>query len=141
MSESKDDYDFSDYPKDHQLYDESNKRVIGKTKDECAGVSIAEYIGLRPKLYSVLRSDEQLIKKAKGVKKYVINKQILFNDYKEALFDKKKYTHSMNMLRSIHHNIYGLTVNKTTQKDTQPQMALRHTHLDVTCHSISRDNK
>ena len=59
-------------------------------KDECVGVSIAEYIGLRPKLYSVLRSDEQLIKKAKGVKKYVINKQILFNDYKEAHFDKKK---------------------------------------------------
>ena len=67
MSESKDDYDFSDYPKDHQLYDESNKKVIGKMKDECAGVSIAEYIGLRPKLYSVLRSDEKLIKKAKGV--------------------------------------------------------------------------
>ena len=30
---------------------------------------IAEYIGLRPKLYSVLQADEQLIKKAKGVKK------------------------------------------------------------------------
>ena len=68
MAESKDDYDFSDYPKDHQLYDESNKKVIGKMKNECARVSISEYIGLRPKLYSVLRSDEQLIKKAKGVK-------------------------------------------------------------------------
>ena len=43
MSESKYDYDFSDYPKDHHLYDETNKKVIGKMKDECAGVSIAEY--------------------------------------------------------------------------------------------------
>ena len=69
MSETKEKYDFSDYPKDHPLYDETNKKVIGKMKDECAGTPIAEYIGLRPKLYSVLRADEQLIKKAKGVKK------------------------------------------------------------------------
>ena len=114
MSETKEDYDFSDYPKGHQLHNESNKKVIGKMKDECAGTQIAEYIGLRPKLYSILRSDEQLIKKAKGVKKYVIKKQINFENYKDALFHKKKYTHSMNMLRSIHHNIYGLTVNKIT---------------------------
>ena len=74
MSEIKYDYDFSDYPKDHPLCDETNKKVIGKMKDECAGTPIAEYIGLRPKLYSVLRADEQLNKKAKGVKKNVIKK-------------------------------------------------------------------
>ena len=114
MSETKDEYDISDYPKDHPLYDETNKKVIGKMKDECAGTPIAEYIGLRPKLYSVLRADEQLIKKAKGVKKYVIKKQINFENYKDTLFNKQKYTHKMNMLCSKHHNIYGLTVNKTT---------------------------
>ena len=38
-------------------------------KDECAGVAVLEYIGLRPKLYTVLRSDEQITKKAKRVKK------------------------------------------------------------------------
>ena len=114
MSEIKEDYDFSDYPKDHPLYDETNKKVIGKMKDECAGTPIAEYIDLRPKLYSVLRADEQLINKAKGVKKYIIKKQINFENYKDALFNKKKYTHNMNMLRSMHHIIYGLTVNKTT---------------------------
>ena len=37
-----------------------------------------------------------------------------FENYKDALFNKQKYTHKMNMLRSMHHNIYGLTVNKTT---------------------------
>ena len=114
MSEMKDDYDFSDYPKDHPLCDETNKKVIGKMKDECAGTPIAEYIGLRRKLYSVLRADEHLIKKAKGVKRYVIKKQINFENYKDALFNKQKYTHKMNMLHSVHHNIYGLTVNKTT---------------------------
>ena len=68
MSETKDEYDFSGYATDHPLYDETNKKVIGKLKDECADAPIAEYIGLRPKLYSVLRTDEQLIKKAKGTK-------------------------------------------------------------------------
>ena len=63
MSETKD-----NYPKDHPLNDEINKKVIGKLKDKCAGAPIAEYIGLRPKLYSVLRTDEQLIKKATGTK-------------------------------------------------------------------------
>ena len=74
MGGTNNEYDFSDYPKDHPLHNEENKKAIGKFKDECAGTPIAEYIGLRPKLYSVLRTDEQLIKKAKGVKKYVIKK-------------------------------------------------------------------
>ena len=127
MSETKEDYDFSDYPQNHKLHDESNKKVIGKMKDECSGTPIAEYIGLRPKLYTILRADEQLIKKAKGVKKYVIKKQMNFENYKDALFNKQKYTHTMNMLRSIHYNIYGLTVNKTT---LSPLDTKRYTNPD-----------
>ena len=75
MSETKEEYDFSDYPKDHPLYGETNKKVIGKMKDECAGTPIAEYICLRPKLYSVLQADEQLTKKAKEVKKKICNQE------------------------------------------------------------------
>ena len=51
-------YDCSDYSKDHPLNSEQNKKVIGKFKDECSGTPIAEYIGLRPKMYSILRADE-----------------------------------------------------------------------------------
>ena len=63
MSETKDEYDFSDNPKHHQLYNEANQKVIGKMKDECSDTPIADTIGLRPKLYSVLRADEHIIKK------------------------------------------------------------------------------
>jgi hypothetical protein len=52
MAEMKDEYDFSDYPKDHALYDETNTNVIGKFKDECAGTPISEYVGLRSNMYS-----------------------------------------------------------------------------------------
>ena len=55
-------------PPGYPLHAETNKKVIGKMKDECAGTPIAEYVSLRPKLYLILRSDEQLIKKAEGVK-------------------------------------------------------------------------
>ena len=68
MSETKDEYYFSDYPTDHPLYDEPKKKVVGKLKDECAGAPIAEYTGLRPKLYLVLRADEQILKKQKEQK-------------------------------------------------------------------------
>ena len=114
MESMKTHYDFSDYPKDHQLFSEQNKKTIGKFKDECSGTPIAEYVGLRPKMYSILRADERLIKKAKGVKKYVITKQINFANYKDALFNQKTYCHEMNMLRSQKHQIYGLTINETT---------------------------
>ena len=48
------DYDTSDYPKDHPLYSVKNKKVLGKMKDEVAGRVIAEFIGLSPKMYSIL---------------------------------------------------------------------------------------
>ena len=67
-------YDTSDYPKDHPLHSKDNKKVLGKMKDECVGSPIAECVFLRPKMYSILKSDEKNIKKAKGVKKNVVKK-------------------------------------------------------------------
>ena len=52
------------------------------------------------------------IKKAKGVKKNVVKKQILQEHYKETLFGKKQLTHGMNILRSDGHEIFGM--NKTS---------------------------
>ena len=43
-------YDTSDYPKEHPLYSNSNKKVLGKMKDECAGTPIEECVCLRPKM-------------------------------------------------------------------------------------------
>jgi len=38
--------DFSDYPKDHPNYDATNKKVLGKFKDEMNGKIINESIRL-----------------------------------------------------------------------------------------------
>ena len=52
----------------HFTMKQRNKTVIGNIKDEFVGTPIAENICLRSKLYSILRENEQVIKKAKGVK-------------------------------------------------------------------------
>jgi hypothetical protein len=49
MSDNKDLYDFSEYPKNHSLYDETNKKVIGKFKCETNGKIISEFVGIRSK--------------------------------------------------------------------------------------------
>jgi len=69
MKNNMDLYDTSDYPKEHPLHSNADKKVLGKMKDECAGTPIAEYVGLRPKMYSILKADEKNIKKSKGRKK------------------------------------------------------------------------
>ena len=91
-------YDTSDYPKDSRLHSTVNKKVLGKMKDECAGRPIAEYIGLRPKMYSILEAGGKNIKKAKGVKKTVVKKHIRHEQYKEALFRKQTFHHGMDVL-------------------------------------------
>ena len=56
-------YDTSDFPKDHPLHSQKNKKVLGKMKDECAGVPISETICLRSKMYSILKDEEQAKKR------------------------------------------------------------------------------
>ena len=60
-------YDTSDYPEDHPLFSKVNKKVLGKMKDECEGIPISEYVGLRSKMYSVMTEgkSEQRIEKIK----------------------------------------------------------------------------
>ena len=107
-------YDTSDYPCEHPLHSVENKKVLGKMTDECAGRPIAEYIGLRPKMYSILEANGDNTKKAKGVKKYVVKKHIRHKQCREALFEKTTFHHSMNVLRSERHHIYGQRLHKVS---------------------------
>ena len=67
-------YDFSDCPRDHQSHSIENKKVVGKFNDECYGRYITEFVGLRPKMYSILEVNGDNIRKAKGVQKSVVKK-------------------------------------------------------------------
>ena len=49
----KDLFDFSYYSKDSKFFDDTNKNVIGKMKDEYGGVIIDEFVRLNSKMYSI----------------------------------------------------------------------------------------
>ena len=69
-------------------------------KRECVGTPMAECVCLRSKMYSILKADEKIMKKAKGVKKNVVQKQLKLEQHKKTLFGKKQLLHRMNVLRS-----------------------------------------
>ncbi|KMQ82568.1 hypothetical protein RF55_22538, partial [Lasius niger] len=61
-------YDTSDYPTDHPLHNNTNKKILGKFKDELSGEIVEEFVGLKPKMYS-LKTARMEKKTAKGVAK------------------------------------------------------------------------
>ena len=44
-------FDFSDYPVNSKFFDPTNKKTIGKMKDEFRGEIISEFVGLKSKMY------------------------------------------------------------------------------------------
>ena len=77
-------FDFSGYPKDSVYYDISNKKLLGKMKEELNGSNIVEFVSLKFKLYSLISSDNKEVNKAKGV-----NKKLKHNEYIDVLCNKK----------------------------------------------------
>ena len=63
----KDLFDFSNYSKDSKFFDETNKKVIGKMKNEFGGVIVSEFVGLKSKMYSMKNIDGKESNAAKGV--------------------------------------------------------------------------
>ena len=107
-------FDTSDYPHNHPSGIPSgfNKKVLGMFKDEAGGKVIDEFVGLRAKLYSYKMFEGEESKKCKGVKKSVVKKSIMHEDYKNCLFTGKEQLRRMNVIRSRKHEVYTEEVNK-----------------------------
>ena len=104
-------FDTSDYPKDHFLHSEHNKKVIGKFKDETNGEPIQEFVGLRPKMYSMLCRGQSR-KRAKGVSKTVVKKKLTHDDFRRTLFDGCQQRDLMKQFRSEKHQVDTMNINK-----------------------------
>ena len=98
FSSNKELFDFSNYLTKSNLYDNSNKLVIRKLKDETGGVAIEEFIGLKPQIYSLL-VDNSEHKKAKGVNKNVVS-TINHTEYKDFSLNNNCIRHSMNSIQN-----------------------------------------
>ena len=95
FSNNKEMFGFNNYLAKSKYYDNSNKLVIGKMKQQTGGAAIEELVGLEPKMYSFL-VDNNGHKKAKGVNKSVVA-IISHNEYKDALLNKKCIRHSFKV--------------------------------------------
>ena len=109
---NKDKFDNSDYPESSQYFSKANKKVIGKFKDEAAGMPIKEFIGLRSKMYSYKKEDNKVEKTAKGIKKNIIKGNIKHEDYKKVLFKNEQMQHRMKTIRSERHQLGSYEINK-----------------------------
>ena len=94
MYEMKQYFDMSEYSKQNPIYDETNKKVIGKFKDETGDKVIKTFVGVRSKVYAIetetpitLKLEES--KKLKGIPKMIVKKQMTLNDYRECVLENK----------------------------------------------------
>ena len=85
-----------------------NKKVIGMFKYELGGKIMREFCALRAKTMD----DDSEKKKAKGIKRCVIKCRLMFESYKDSLFNNKTILKSLLRFKSDHHNVYTDEVNK-----------------------------
>ena len=111
FSNNKEMFEFSNYSTKSKYYDNSNKLVVGKVKDETAGVSIERFIGLKPKMYSYLVNDNSEHKKTKGLNRNVVA-TISHKKYKDVLLNKKFLRYLMNRIQSKKHKIGTCEIDK-----------------------------
>ena len=102
-------FDNSDYPESSPYFNKSNKKVIGKFKDEAAGIPITEFVGLRSKMYSYMKDNDKGEKTAKGIKKNIIKNNITHKNYKN-----KQMHHTMKTIRSDKHQVGSYELNKVS---------------------------
>ena len=89
-----------------------NKKVIGMFKDEIGSEIMTEFCALRVKTYAYKLDDDTEMKKAKGMKKCIVKRELMFENYKDALFNDKIIIRSQQRFRSYNHKVYTEEVNK-----------------------------
>ena len=100
-------FDFSNYIKDLKFFNEANKKVIGKMKDEFGGIIITEFVGLKSKMYSIKKIDGKEHNAAKGV-----SIATDFDKFKDVLFNKKNVRHKMKRIQSKKHKLGIYQIDK-----------------------------
>jgi len=104
--------DLSDYPKNHFLQSDDNKKVLGAMKDEMNSKIISEFIGLKSKLYSLKFGDNNYKSAGKGLQKCVLKKFVNHNHYKNVLLKNNTYAFIMRKIQSKLHKIETIELNK-----------------------------
>ena len=112
MLQERDAYDTSEYPTSHKLFDIKNKRLFGKMKDEYKGKLIKEFVGLRPKMYSILEADGHEKKTEKGIAERTSAK-IRHDRYLNTIYNEVITFVTFNQIKSIMNEVFTVKGTKT----------------------------
>ena len=66
-----------------------NKKVIGMFKDELGGKIMKGFCAFRAKTYAYLMDDDSEVKKGKTIKRCVIKRKMMFENYKDSFLNNK----------------------------------------------------
>ncbi|KAF0437759.1 zinc finger protein: PROVISIONAL [Gigaspora margarita] len=112
-------FDFSDYKPEHPIYKALgkekiilNKKFPGKFKDKSCGTAMWKFCGPSSKLYSYILADGKTDRRAKGVQKVVVKKNLTHDMYEDCLKSRKEYIVTMHRLGSKDHIIRLLYSSK-----------------------------
>ena len=107
-------FDFSNLDKDHEIFSNKNKKVIGKFKIETPKNNwIDEFVCLRSKMYA-FKCDDDSKRQLKGISKSQ-SKKIEIEEYKKCLDGEKYQSECINyILRSINHEMHLQEIKKST---------------------------
>lgn len=97
--------DFSNYPKNHPLFNGSKKNMVGFLKNESPADSIRRFVGIRAKCYSYETSAEKTVRKCKGVG-FKAAQKIPFQAYLQVLKQVSSFHVTEHHLRSKSHQIH-----------------------------------
>ena len=107
-------FDTSNYDKNDKrpIPISKNKKVPGLFKDELGGKIMTEVVVLRPKTYAYLDEGGNEHKKSKCTKRCVIKQKLIFQNFKDCLFNNKTAYRSQERFKSYNHDVYTEQVNK-----------------------------
>ena len=121
-------FDTSNYNKkgDRPLPIGKNKKVIGMFKHETGGKIMTEFCALRAKTYAYKLDDDTEMKKAKGTKKCIVKRELMFENYVDALFNDEVVIRSQQRLRSYNLKVYPEEVNKIARSSNDDKRVLTY---------------
>jgi len=103
-------FDHSKIPRDHPLFSEVNKGVVGKFKDETNAVPILEFVGLKAKMYSYELEKRDGVTagdmKAKGIPKAVVQRDLSHELYRKCALGEMMKPVTFNSIVSKGQLIY-----------------------------------
>lgn len=135
-------FDTSGYPDDNVFEMPCiNKKIPGLFKDELDGQLMTEFVGLRSKMYSFkggpiekktmkVKSMDK-VRKAKGIKKYVLEKKIKFEDFIDCIQKNCAISKQQNSIRSKLHTVFTIRQDKIALSPFDNKRVVMSNNIDT----------